>query len=49
MSATDEFASCEFARFLNNRHLAQHAGDSELAARIASYELAARLQLSRLR
>jgi hypothetical protein len=31
---------------LNHRHEAEHGGASELAARIASYELAARLQLS---
>lgn len=31
---------------LNARHLAQHPGDGKLAARIASYELAARMQLS---
>ncbi len=31
---------------LNARHLEQHPGDSRLAARIASYELAARMQLS---
>ena len=33
-------------KFLNERHLAKHPGDTELAARIASYELAARMQLS---
>ncbi len=31
---------------MNERHLEQHPGDSKLAARIASYELAARMQLS---
>ena len=31
---------------MNARHLAGHPGDSKLAARIASYELAARMQLS---
>ncbi|MEY4483397.1 MAG: hypothetical protein RL693_849 [Verrucomicrobiota bacterium] len=31
---------------MNARHLDQHPGDSKLAARIASYELAARMQLS---
>ena len=31
---------------MNQRHLEQHQGDSKLAARIASYELAARMQLS---
>jgi hypothetical protein len=36
----------DFLKFLNDRHLAQHPGDSDLSARIASYELAARMQLS---
>ena len=31
---------------MNSRHLEQHPGDGKLAARIASYELAARMQLS---
>lgn len=31
---------------LNTRHLERHPGDARLAARIASYELAARMQLS---
>lgn len=31
---------------MNDRHLGQHPGDSKLAARIATYELAARMQLS---
>jgi hypothetical protein len=35
----------DFLRMLNDRHLARHPGDTELAARIASYELAARMQL----
>lgn len=35
-----------FIQRLNERHLAQHPEDTRLAARIASYELAARLQLS---
>ena len=41
-----ERASRDFLRFLNDRHLALHPGDTELGARIASYELAARMQLS---
>jgi hypothetical protein len=36
----------DFLKVLNDRHLAQHPGDGELFARIASYELAARMQLS---
>ncbi len=39
-------ASKDFLRFLNDEHLKQNPGDTELAARIASYELAARMQLS---
>jgi hypothetical protein len=41
-----ELTARDFLKFLNQRHLAQHPGDSELSARIASYELAARMQLS---
>ena len=33
-------------KLLNDEHLKQHPGDTELSARIASYELAARMQLS---
>lgn len=36
----------DFLRFLNDRHLSAHPGDTDLSARIASYELAARMQLS---
>jgi hypothetical protein len=39
-------AARELLQRVNRRHLEQHAGDSKLAARIASYELAARMQLS---
>jgi hypothetical protein len=35
-----------FLKLLNERHLQDHAGESALAARIASYELAARMQLT---
>jgi hypothetical protein len=35
-----------FLRELNNAQLEQYPGDTELAARIASYELAARMQIS---
>jgi len=35
-----------FLQSLNRRHRDQYPGDSELAARISSYELAARMQLS---
>ncbi len=43
-AATDA-ATRDFIKKLNDRHLARHPGDTELAARIASMELAARLQL----
>ncbi|MCC7374648.1 MAG: DUF1501 domain-containing protein [Verrucomicrobiales bacterium] len=39
-------ATRDFLARLNERHLEQFPGDTELAARIASYELAARMQLS---
>jgi|688.fasta_scaffold01846_15 hypothetical protein len=41
-----EQESREFLRTLNATHASQRPGESELEARIASYELAARLQLS---
>lgn len=44
-SRTDR-ATREFLQKLNAKHLEQFPGDSELAARISSYELAARMQLS---
>ena len=39
-------ATRDFLRQLNERHAERYPGDSELAARIASYELAARMQLT---
>lgn len=36
----------EFLQHLNQRHLERFPGDSQLAARIASYQLAAKMQLS---
>jgi hypothetical protein len=36
----------DFLKILNDTHLAVHPEDTELSARIASYELAARMQLS---
>lgn len=36
----------ELLRALNDQHAAEHPGDSRLEARIASYELAAKMQLS---
>lgn len=46
ISAAGERGTRDFLRFLNEAHLARHPGDAELSARIASYELAARMQLS---
>jgi hypothetical protein len=46
ISARAEMSTRDFLKFLNDRHLAQHPGDSELGARIAGYELAAKMQLS---
>jgi hypothetical protein len=45
ISEPTEHATRDFLKLLNDRHLARHPGDTELAARIASYELAARMQL----
>jgi len=42
---TDE-AARRYLKFLNQRHQEDYPGDTELAARISSYELAARMQLS---
>ncbi len=39
-------ATRQYLERLNQRHLERFPGDTELAARIASYELAARMQLS---
>ncbi len=46
LSAGAERSTRDFLKLLNDKHLARNPGDSELSARIASYELAARLQLS---
>src|SRR5207249_616778 len=45
ISATEEEATRAFLRTLNEEHVRRHPGDTELSARIASYELAARMQL----
>ena len=45
-SAADDRAARSLLARLNEEHLAMNPGDSRLAARIASYELAARMQLS---
>ncbi len=46
ISPDGDRATRVFLKQLNERHLARYPGDTELAARIASYELAARMQLS---
>lgn len=46
VGAKSDRATRDFLLRLNERHLERFPGDSELAARIASYELAARMQLS---
>jgi len=46
LSAKQDEATRGFLQRLNRRHLEKFPGDSELAARISSYELAARMQLS---
>ncbi len=45
ISARAEASTRNFLRLINDKHLERHPGDTDLAARIASYELAARLQL----
>lgn len=46
VSPVADRASRSLLQHLNHHHLAQHPGDLNLAARIVSYELAARMQLS---
>lgn len=46
VSVASDLASRDVLKFLNDKHLEQFPGDTELAARIASYELAAKMQLS---
>ena len=46
INSRSEKASRDFLKFLNDQHLTRHPGDSELGARIASYELAAKMQIS---
>lgn len=46
VSSAEDEATRSLLQRMNERHLQQHPGDSKLAARIASYELAARMQLS---
>lgn len=46
ISAEKDLAARDLLRLVNSQHLEKNPGDEELAARIASYELAARMQLS---
>ena len=46
ISPTTDQATRDYLKRLNERHLERFPGDTELAARISSYELAARMQLS---
>ncbi len=46
ISAKTDQATRSFLHRLNKKHLEKFPGDTELAARISSYELAARMQLS---
>lgn len=46
ISVESDQATREFLQQMNRWHLEEHLGDAQLAARIASYELAARMQLS---
>lgn len=46
ITTASDHATRGFMQQLNRRHLDTFPGDSELAARISSYELAARMQLS---
>jgi hypothetical protein len=46
MSQERDAATRDFLRLLNDEHLKQHPGDTDLAARIAGHELAAKMQLT---
>lgn len=46
ISADEEQATRRLLRTLNERHLRANSGNSDLAARMAAYELAGRMQLS---
>lgn len=46
ISPAGEAGTRDFLKVLNDRHLARHPGDTDLSARIAAYELAAKMQLS---
>jgi len=46
VSPKEDSATRDVLGFLNERHANTHTGDTALAARVASYQLAARMQLS---
>ncbi len=46
LSEKSDAATRDFLKFLNEKHLAKNPGDTELAARLASYEMAAKMQLA---
>ncbi len=46
ISAAADRSARDLLKLINDEHLRQNPGDEQLAARIASYELAARMQLS---
>ena len=46
VSDAEEMATREFLSLINGEHAERHPGESELRARMASYELAARMQLA---
>jgi len=46
IAADEEQATRDFQHFLNARHAEANPGNSELQARVAAYELAAKMQLS---
>jgi hypothetical protein len=45
ISAAEDVATRDFLRAINRTHARNHSGESELTARMAAYELAARMQL----
>jgi hypothetical protein len=46
LSSGDDQATVDLLKRFNNQHLERYPGDANLAARIASYELAGRMQMS---
>ena len=46
VNPSDDASTRDYLKWLNERHLERHPGDTDLAARIASYELSAKMQLA---